>query len=169
MRRRSTRPSKWKHKRNLRSLSAMSTDSRGSTIPLLSGNKVHVKGQPHFPCLGQNSFPFALMKTEQETSSGNRAQASLPELFYSQNRAQKPNRNQAGAIWEASREPFREQSCPPRGNLLRCLISAPIDILSMASRCRNIRASSPWKVASERVNHSLEPVQEQSQERRREQ
>lgn len=46
-----------------------------------SGNKVHVKGQPHFPCLGQNSFPFARMKTEPKTSSGNRAQTQLPEPF----------------------------------------------------------------------------------------
>ena len=41
----------------------------------------NVKGQPRFPCLGQNSFPFAPMKTEPKTSSGNRAQTPLPEPF----------------------------------------------------------------------------------------
>ena len=39
------------------------------------------KEEPHFSCLGQNSYPFAPMKTEQETSFGNRAQAPLPEPF----------------------------------------------------------------------------------------
>ena len=47
-------------------------------------SQYHVKGQPHFPCLGQNSFPFAPMKTEQKTSSGNRVQALFPEPFNSQ-------------------------------------------------------------------------------------
>ena len=44
-------------------------------------SQYHVKGQPRFPFQGQNSFPFAPMKTEQETNSGNRAQAPLPEPF----------------------------------------------------------------------------------------
>ena len=45
-------------------------------------SQYHVKGQPRFPCLRQNSFPFARMKTEQKTSSGNRAQAPLPEPIF---------------------------------------------------------------------------------------
>ena len=49
-------------------------------------SQYHVKGQPHFPCLGQNSFPFARMKTEPKTSSGNRAQAPLPEPFLGSSR-----------------------------------------------------------------------------------
>ena len=71
-----------------------------------SGSDCRVKGQPRFPCLGQNSFPFARMKTEQKTSSGNRAQTQLPEPFIPKNKAREPYGNHAGAIWETSREPF---------------------------------------------------------------
>ena len=56
-------------------------------------SQYHVKGQPRFPCLRQNSFPFARMKTEQKTSSGNRAQAPLPEPFYSQKQS-------PGTVWK---------------------------------------------------------------------
>ena len=69
-------------------------------------SQYHVKGQPRFPFQGQNSFPFAPMKTEQKTSSGNRAQAPLPEPFYSQKQSPGPYGKHAGAIWETSREPF---------------------------------------------------------------
>ena len=84
-----------------------------------------VKGQPRFPCLGQNSFPFAPMKIEQKSSSGNRAQAPLPEPFLFP-------KTKPGNRMETMREqfgrhrgnPFREQYQPHRGNpywnLLRC-------------------------------------------------
>ena len=68
-----------------------------------------VKGQPRFPCLRQNSFPFARMKTEQKTSSGNRAQAPLPEPFIPKNKAREPYGNHAGAIGKHPGNPFREQ------------------------------------------------------------
>ena len=73
-----------------------------------SGTKGLVKGQPHFPCLSQNSFPFAILKTEQKTSSGNRAQASLPEPFLFP-KTEPGNR----------KETMREQSGKHRGNLFR--------------------------------------------------
>ena len=67
-----------------------------------SAPKQNVKGQTRFPCLRQNSFPFAPMKTEQKTSSGNRAQAPLPEPFYSQKQSlgtrKKPCGSNLGSI-----------------------------------------------------------------------
>ena len=71
-------------------------------------SQYHVKGQPRFPCLGQNSFPFAPMKTEQKTSSGNRAQAPLPEPFLFP-KTEHGNGN----------EIMREQSGKHRGNPFR--------------------------------------------------
>ena len=69
-------------------------------------SQYHVKGQPRFPFQGQNSFPFAPMKIEQEINSGNRAQALLPEPFLFP-------KTKPGTLWKTcgsnlgtSREPF---------------------------------------------------------------
>ena len=67
-----------------------------------------VKGQPRFPCFRQNSFPFAPMKTEQKNSSGNRAQAPLPEPFLFP-------KTKPGNLKETMREQFGKH----RGNPFR--------------------------------------------------
>jgi len=96
-----------------------------SPSPPSSGNKVHVKGQPHFPCLGQNSFPFARMKTEQKTSSGNRVQAPFPEPFiFPKTEPWNRKETMREQFGKHRGNLFREQYQPHRGNpywdLLRC-------------------------------------------------
>ena len=88
-------------------------------------SQYHVKGQPHFPCLRQNSFPFARMKTEQKTSSGNRAQAPLPEPFlFPKTKPGNRKETMREQFGKHRGNPFREQYQPHRGNpywnLLRC-------------------------------------------------
>ena len=107
------------------------------------GIRWFVKEQPRFPCLGQNSFPFALMKTEQETSSGNRAHTPLPEPFYSQKQRPGNVRKSSGSnLGSIAGTLFGSSNAPSWEPLLLPHFS-PIDLPAMASKRRNIRASSP--------------------------
>ena len=107
-------------------------------------SQYHVKGQPRFPCLRQNSFPFAPMKTEQETNSGNRVQAQLPEPFlFPKTDAGNRKETMREQFGKHPREPFSGAVMPHRGNRFRYPHFIPHRIPCTASKRRNTRGSGP--------------------------
>ena len=91
-------------------------------------------------------------------------------LFYSQKQSpgtvKKPCGSNLGSIVGTL---FGSSNNPLMGTVIGTLLQPPIESPCMASKRRNIRASSPCEVVPERGNHSLEQMQEQGLEQKREQ